>query len=483
MAGDKIDVFGKSYYFTNTSGTSANNTIPVIDLLSSFLNTPAAAATTSVHGAVTAATINTSTGITGINSMITQQTSQSNATPTKPRAFINVIFFDEQFKTIDGGFKISMVGNNSIVKDHFTDLQNLMATKSGYVYIYCSNESPVNVFFDNLQVVHTRSQILEETHYYPFGLTMAGISSRAAGSLENKKKWNKGSELESKEFSDGSGLELYSTFYRSLDPQLGRFWQIDPKPNYDESLYAAMGNNPIMNTDFLGDSIAPGRKKGMNFFVTANKALRKQDINEHRPEKGILKGVRAFFSSAYAVDNLKARVKSVLSLGTMKVVTAGNAKEATDKIINKLGDNGYVKNLTIDYHSNSFGGQSLSSSTTELSRLAGGYAGTATTCYLGNCWAGGNTALGQTDYTGTISTALDGATTYGNQAAASSISFALSSHFIGVIPQSYSKDPDNRAAVGRHTVTGRDPTTGAATTRTTTNMVRIANSGAIEEEN
>ncbi|MFM2327238.1 MAG: hypothetical protein RIR31_1440, partial [Bacteroidota bacterium] len=46
MAGDKLDVFGKSYYFQNTTGTSGNNTIPVIDLLTSFLNAPAAAATT-----------------------------------------------------------------------------------------------------------------------------------------------------------------------------------------------------------------------------------------------------------------------------------------------------------------------------------------------------------------------------------------------------------------------------------------------------
>jgi hypothetical protein len=54
-------------------------------------------------------------------------------------------------------FKVSMVGSNSSIKDHFADLQNIIANKSGFVYIYCSNESPINVFFDNVQVVHTRS--------------------------------------------------------------------------------------------------------------------------------------------------------------------------------------------------------------------------------------------------------------------------------------------------------------------------------------
>jgi RHS repeat-associated protein len=253
MAGDKIDVLGKSYYFQNTTGTSGNSPLPILDLLVAFLSTPSSAVIEG-HGALSPEILNTPSGVAGIASMFTQQTNQSNATPTKPRAFINVIFFDEQFKATD--FKISMVDKNSTIKDHFSELQNLAATKSGYVYIYCSNESPVNVFFDNLQIVHTRGPILEETHYYPFGLTMQGISSRAMnfGNPENKRKWNKGSELENKEFSDGSGLELYSTFYRSLDPQLGRFWQTDPKPNYAQSLYSSMSNNPILYNDPLGDT-------------------------------------------------------------------------------------------------------------------------------------------------------------------------------------------------------------------------------------
>ncbi len=249
MAGDKIDVFGKSYYFTNTSGTGGNSTIPVMDLLTAFLNAPAAAATTAGHGAVTPAIINTPTGINGINSMMTQQGNQSNAAPDKPRAFINVIFFDEQFKTYDGGFSISMVGNNSEVKNHYSELQNLMANKSGYVYIYCSNQSPVNVFFDNLQVTHTRGALLSEDHYYPFGGRLFNLCSQSAGKMENRYKFNGGTEL-----NNDFDITLYETHCRLYDPQIGRFWQVDElaEANWEMSPYNFALNNPISFNDPLG---------------------------------------------------------------------------------------------------------------------------------------------------------------------------------------------------------------------------------------
>jgi RHS repeat-associated protein len=116
--------------------------------------------------------------------------------------------------------------------------------------MYLSNESNGQVFFDNLQLTHTKGPILEETHYYPFGLTMAGISSKALnGTPENKKKYN------GIDWENDFELGVYDAFFRELDPQTGRWWQIDPVTDGYENLspYASMYNNPIIISDPLGD--------------------------------------------------------------------------------------------------------------------------------------------------------------------------------------------------------------------------------------
>lgn len=84
---------------------------------------------------------------------------------------------------------------------------------------------------------------------------MSGISSKGAGGIQNKKTYN------GYEFNSDFDINLYESFYRSHDSQIGRFLQLDPKPNEFESLYAAMGNNPILKFDLFGDTVRIGAER------------------------------------------------------------------------------------------------------------------------------------------------------------------------------------------------------------------------------
>lgn len=318
MAGDTLDVFGKSYYFQNTTGTGGNSTVPVIDLLNAFLTGPAAIGAS--HG-INGTAINTPTGITGIASMMTEQDNETNATPTKPRAFINVIFFDEQFKSYD--YHVSMVGNNSVVKDHFADLQNLNAGKSGYVYIYCSNESPVNVFFDNLQVVHTRGPLVQEQAYSPWGLVLQGISSSAVnfGDAGTQTLNYNGKEAQRQEFSDGSGFECLDFGARMYDNQLGRWDVVDPLAEKYEfySQYHFTANNPILFKDKDG--------KQFDIWVNGQRWSYQQQMVNGNLTWGFFNAAGVMTNDAWAIG-----VSRVLS--TLQNILTGEFSERFNDMLN-----------------------------------------------------------------------------------------------------------------------------------------------------
>lgn len=79
---------------------------------------------------------------------------------------------------------------------------------------------------------------------------MSGISSKSAGSLTNKFKFN-GKEEQRQEFSDGSGLEWLDFGARMYDNQIMRWMAVDPMASKMPawSPYSFCFNNPILFVD------------------------------------------------------------------------------------------------------------------------------------------------------------------------------------------------------------------------------------------
>jgi RHS repeat-associated protein len=168
--------------------------------------------------------------------------------------------------------------------------------------------------------------------YYPFGLTMAGISDKAIKSdyAENKYRFNKGSELQDKEFSDGSGLEMYETHLRELDPQLGRWWQIDP-----------VFTNGVDGDDEIGGVIIDGLKSQSPYASMDNNPIRLEDPNGDCPPCVVEAVVEIYEAVEAAISvgtiagtaNVAAHVShtEIATGGSMFAVPTGEAYQALNE--------------------------------------------------------------------------------------------------------------------------------------------------------
>ncbi len=95
--------------------------------------------------------------------------------------------------------------------------------------------------------IEETTEVLQENHYYPFGMAMNGDFARNVGK-ENKYLYN------GKELDTDFGLNWYHYGFRMYDPAIARFTSIDPlAETYSfQSPYTYAANNPISFIDYLG---------------------------------------------------------------------------------------------------------------------------------------------------------------------------------------------------------------------------------------
>lgn len=254
MSGDKVHTTVQYYFSQNTGNgtTSSLNTI-VSALATSLLNSIVSPAIFKANPS--AVTNPLSIDQNAIDFFATQNGTSNNG---RPKAFLNVIFFDEQFVFDKNSSYSEQIGTTNPGQIVIALGSAKQAKKNGYCYIYISNETNDMVYFDNFTLNHERGPVLEETHYYPFGLSMSGIGSKAGGLTAIKNKYST-KELQNKEFADGSGLDWYDFGARNYDPQVGRWWSNDPKADkyYLFSTYSYVANNPLKFIDPNGEDIKP----------------------------------------------------------------------------------------------------------------------------------------------------------------------------------------------------------------------------------
>ncbi|MBW8683305.1 DUF6443 domain-containing protein [Chitinophaga rhizophila] len=229
MKGDTVAAVTRAFYKTAAANTSGNTAETMVAALLQAFNTVSVSQGAHFSGGPNSPLATSFSG-NAYQQLVNQEPAQNY--PLWPKAYLSFVLFDHQFNMVPGNSGVRQVQGPPDVHLNVV-LPQMVIEKSGFLYIYLSNESAADMYFDNFTVRHLSGPLLEDTHYYPMGLLMEGISSKAlkgTSYLENKHRY-KGNQLHNNEMRQGPGLDWYNENNRMYDVQTGRWFSIPSRPN------------------------------------------------------------------------------------------------------------------------------------------------------------------------------------------------------------------------------------------------------------
>jgi RHS repeat-associated protein len=241
------------------------------------------------------------------------------------------------------------------------------AADTGYIFDYFVKDHLGNTRMVLTDDGNRINPILEATQYYPFGLIMKVIGKEAAGVLQNKFKYN-GKEEQSKEFSDGTGLDYLDYGARMYDAQIGRWMNIDLLSDLSRrwSPFTYCYNNPIrvidpdgMFADFINED---GKKIGSDGVDDKKLYVIKtsqKKFDSEAPSAGITKNEAKATEEFIKKNsgNIEAfKANDIAYKNSVEIEPNTDSRQAMVDIVSK--DNG--KGGTADANNREYGGRILS---------------------------------------------------------------------------------------------------------------------------
>ncbi len=253
MTGDTISISAFSWY-TGAVQPPATGVTSIVNDLIPLITAGVGNANGGKGGAIPTST-STPLLTTDISTLISDDS--TTYVNTRPKAFLNWMVVGEDYAAATGSpnhvgaLQVPVCNAGDSLKQ-IVGPTNMVVRRNGWIYIYLSNESAQDIFFDNLVINLKHGPLVEQKVYYAFGVENPALSTQAIKQnyYANRIKYNS-QELQNKEFTDGTGLEDYDYGARMYDPQIARWLQVDPKADLMRkwSPYNYVFDNPIRFID------------------------------------------------------------------------------------------------------------------------------------------------------------------------------------------------------------------------------------------